>query len=132
MKKKVLMVSFRCPWPAEKGGYVLRFLNITRILSKNYKVDLLTLVKNQEEKYLDNLRERFDKVIYFRHPKIYEYFGALKAIFSSKPLQVGYYYSPKMKDWIKRNYGNYDLVFCSTVRTSDYVRDLDVKKCIDF
>ena len=132
MKKRILMVSFRCPWPAEKGGYVLRFLNIARILSKNYKIDLLTLVKNQEEKYLDNLRERFDKVICFRHPKIYEYFGALKAIFSSKPLQVGYYCSPKMKDWIKRNYGNYDLVFCSTVRTSDYVRDLDVKKCIDF
>jgi len=131
--KKILMVSFRCPWPQDKGGYILRFLNIAKILAKNYKVDLLTIVKNKKEKQcVDDLKGIFNSVVYFYHPKFSEYFGALKAVFSSKPLQVGYYYSPLMAKWLKDNYKDYDLIFCSTIRTAEYVKKLNVRKCIDF
>ncbi len=71
-------------------------------------------------------------MVYFRHQKIYKYFGTLVSLFSSKPLQVGYYYSPQMAAWIKEKYKDYDVVFCSTIRTTEYVKNLDIKKCIDF
>jgi len=132
-EKRILMISFRCPWPQDKGGYVLRFLNIAKILSKNYKVDLLTLIEDKaEEQYVDNLKKIFNNITYFYHPKIYEYFGALKAFFSFKPLQVGYYYSPQMASWLKERYKDYNLIFCSTIRTAEYAKKLNVKRCIDF
>lgn len=131
--RRLLMISFRCPWPKDGGGYVLRFLNIARILAKNYKVDLLTVAENkEEEKCLDDLKEIFNSVVIFRHSKIDEYSGALRAFFSSKPLQVGYYYSRSSASWLEKNYLNYDLIFCSTIRTAEYVRNLNVKKIIDF
>lgn len=131
--KKILMISFRCPWPLDQGGYILRFLNIAKILAKNYEVDLLTIIEDRkEERHLDELKKIFNNVIHFYHPKFYEYVGSLKAFFSRRPLQVGYYYSRKADDWLKRNYKEYDLLFCSTIRTAEYVRGLKIKKCIDF
>jgi len=132
-KKKILMISFRCPWPQEKGGYNLRFLNIAKILNKSFQVDLLTLIEDrQEEKYTGELKKIFENVIYFYHPKVNEYFNSFKSIFSLKPLQSGYFYSPRMANWLNKNYKNYDLIFCSTIRTVEYVKKIDVKKCLDF
>ena len=110
----------------------MRFLNIAKILAKNYKIDLLTLIESKEEKYVADLKGVFNNVICFRHRRISEYLGALKALFSSKPLQVGYYYSSPMASWLKENYNNYDLIFCSTIRTAEYLKGLNAKKCIDF
>jgi len=131
--KKVLYLTFRLPSPPEKGGYNLRAFNIGKILAKNYQVDLLTLIENkEEEKYFSVLRKTFNNLIYFYRPKIYQYSGAFRALFSSKPLQVGYYYSPQMASWIKENHKNYDLIFGSEIRTAEYLKGLKIKKCIDF
>jgi len=131
--KKILYLTFRLPYPPEKGGYNLRTFNLGKIMAKNYKVDLLTLIEDKEEKkYLDDLKKIFNKVIFFYHPKIFAYFRALKTFFSSKPLQVGYYYSPKMASWINNNYQNYDFIFCSEIRTAEYIKDLKITKSIDF
>ena len=106
MKKKILMVSFRLPYPEYKGGYILRVLNIARILSRQYQVDLLTLAR--KEKHSSDLEKIFNKVFLFSHGPRKEYLGALKSFFLRKPLQVGYYYSSEVNHWLKNNYQNYD------------------------
>jgi len=132
-KLKILYITFRLPWPPEKGGYNLRAFNLGKILAETHYVDLLTIIeKKEEERYLNNLERTFNSVIYFYHPKIFKYFGAFKAIFSSKPLQVGYFFSPKIYSWIKNNHQKYDLVFCSEIRTAEYIKSLKIKKIIDF
>ncbi len=131
--KKILLISFRCPWPFYKGGYALRISNIAKILSKRYTVDLLTVVENKEdEASLADLRRIVNRVFYFHHPRIKEYAGFLRAFFSPKPLQVGYFYSRKMASWVRSRHSRYDAVFCSTIRSAEYVKGLDVTKCIDF
>jgi len=131
--KKILYFTFRFPYPPEKGGYNLRAFCLAKILLKKYKVDLLTLIENKkEEKYLFDLKKIFNQVFYFYHPGFFEYFGALKSFFSTKPLQVGYYFCPKVASWLKRNYQNYHLIFCSTIRSAEYVLNLPTRKVIDF
>jgi len=131
--KKILYFTFRFPYPPEKGGYNLRAFCLAKILLKKYKVDLLTLIENKkEEKYLFDLKKIFNQVFYFYHPRFFEYFGALKSFFSTKPLQVGYYFCPKVAPWLKRNYQNYHLIFCSTIRSAKYVLNLPTRKVIDF
>lgn len=106
---------------------------MAKILSKHYTVDLLTAVENQkEEEYSADLRTIFDRVISFRHSKAREHFGAWKALFSPLPLQVGYFHSGRMASWIKTHHHRYDLLYCSTVRTAEYVKSLKTTKVIDF
>ena len=48
------------------------------------------------------------------------------------PLQVNYYYSKKVRRWIKRNASRYDAIYCNNIRTAMYARKLKVKKIIDY
>ena len=123
------MVSFRLPYPEYKGGYILRVLNIARILSRQYQVDLLTLAR--KEKHSSDLEKIFNKVFLFSHGPRKEYLGALKSFFLRKPLQVGYYYSSEVNHWLKNNYQNYDLVYFNTIRTAEYARGLKITKVLD-
>jgi glycosyltransferase involved in cell wall biosynthesis len=123
-KKKLLMISYRFPWPEEKGGYNLRILNLAKILKKEYSLSLLTLVENKkEEKEIENLKKEkiFEDIIYFYQSKIQEYKNALAGIFSKLPLQVKYYFSKKMEKWLQKNYQNYDLLYFNTLRTAIYL-----------
>jgi polysaccharide biosynthesis protein PslH len=106
---------------------------MAKILSKHHSVDLLTVVENRkEEKHSADLRTIFDQVICFRHSKAREYFGAWKILFSPRPLQVGYFHSRKMASWIATHHRRYDLLYCSTVRSAEYVKTLKTAKVIDF
>lgn len=127
MQKKLLMISYRFPWPEEKGGYNLRFLNFSKILRQKYTLSLLTLVENkQEENNIKKLKEEkiFEEVIYFYHPKMKEYKNTFLGFFSTLPLQVHYYYSKNLMTWLQKNYQNYNLLYFSTLRTAIYYYQL--------
>ena len=126
------MISFRCPWPEYKGGYIVRVLNTAKILSKDYNVDLVTLIENKgQERCLGNLEKIFNKVIFFRQSKIKKYLSIIRAFFLQRPLQVNYYFSKEVKEWIKRNCQNYDLLYFNTIRTADYAENVGVPKVLD-
>lgn len=130
--KKVLMISFRNLWPPHEGGYILRVLNIGKILKKKYRVDLLTLIEREEQKRdIAELQKIFDKVTYFVHPRSKEYLNTLFGIFSKNPLQVSYYHSKSIEKWLKENYKGYDLLYFNTIRTATYAQNIRAKKVID-
>ena len=47
-----------------------------------------------------------------------------------QPLQIGYFFSPDIKNYIKNNYKKYDLIFLQSIRTVQYVPNNVVIKCI--
>lgn len=127
MGKKLLMVSYRFPWPENKGGYNLRLLNLAKLLKEKYAVSFLTLVENRtEEQNIKYLKKEniFKEVIYFYHPRFKEYKNALGGFFSKSPLQVAYYFSKEIKDYLFKNYQNYDLLYFNTLRTATYLYQL--------
>lgn len=127
MKKKILMISYRFPWPENKGGYNLRVLNFAKILKEEYDVSLLTLIENKkEEENIECLKKEniFEEIIYFYHPQFQEYKNALQGVFSKLPLQVAYYFSKEIKDYLFKNYHHYDLLYFNTLRTAIYLYQL--------
>jgi glycosyltransferase involved in cell wall biosynthesis len=61
-------------------------------------------------------------------------FNVVRALFTGKPMQVGYFYSKKAKKQIHKLIAGYkpDHIFCQLIRVADYVRDLDIPKTIDY
>jgi glycosyltransferase involved in cell wall biosynthesis len=53
-------------------------------------------------------------------------------LLNNNPLQVNYFYHKKVQEWINNNIKKYDIAFCSTIRTTEYVKDKDIYKIIDF
>lgn len=132
--KKILMISCRLPWPEYKGGYNRRVLNFAKILSKKYYLDLVTTIGFKEKIDLVELKKAniFKNISCFYNSRINEYKNSFLALFSEVPLQTKYYFSKKMKDWILKNYKNYDLLYFNLIRTVPYVKDLPkLPKVID-
>lgn len=127
MKKKILMISFRFPFPEWKGGFNLRVLKLARILAQKYSLDYLTLTKTrEEERDVKNLEKEkiFENIFHFFHPKTNEYKNAFQGIFSNLPLQVNYYYSRSAIKWLEENYTKYDLLYFNTIRTTEWGENL--------
>lgn len=128
------MISSRFPWPKYKGGYNLRILEFSRILKKNYCLDLLTLIRDRkEENEIEELKKEniFKNIFFFKHSRFKEYINTFIGIFSNLPLQVNYYYSKPAVKWLKENFKKYDLLYLNTVRTVKWVNHFKIKKVID-
>lgn len=129
---KILYLTFRVPYPLY-SGYAIRSFNLGKILASRYQVDLVSLGNKKTEKdSIDHLEKVFNKVIIFPKSKHLSLFNVFLGIFSQKPLQVSYYYSKDFQKWIDLHQREYDIVFCSTIRTADYVKETGCKKVIDF
>jgi len=130
---KILFITYRLPNPKMIDGYSIRVLNIAKILNKNHKVDLVSVYQGDENlKYKNDLEKIFGNIFLFKKNRFSKFIGAIKGIFSRDPIQENIYYSSKMKKWIDDHYKNYDLIFCSTLRTAKYAFNLRTKKVIDF
>ncbi len=131
MKKKILMISSRPPYPLV-AGYKIRIFYTLKALCEKYKVDLLFLNEGKLDKSIvPVLSEVVSEVIPFNFAPLQFKINALKGVFSALPFQVHYYYFKEVQKWIKENFRKYDLIFCQHIRTAEYVKDLPVKKFID-
>lgn len=130
--KRILMVSFRLPWPEYKGGYIIRLLNFVKIIRKKYKVDLVTVARKEpSQENVKKLKNYFNKIIIFKKSKLKKYLSVFGGLFSKIPLQNHYYYSREMHDWIKKNFIYYDCLYCNLVRTVEYAKGLKIHKILD-
>lgn len=129
--QKILFLSYKPIFPAE-SGYPIRAFNIAKSLTKKYEVDLLFLTdETPHTRHIRELKTIFHKVFFFPFPKTRFIFNGLMGITSPLPLQVEYFYNHMVRDWVKEHYQNYDLLFCSTIRTMEYARGLEVRKVVD-
>ena len=133
MKKKILLLTSRLPYPPI-SGYKLKNYNLIKILSKYYDVYLITITDEQlDEKSKEFLGKYTKYYKVFTKNKYLFLFNVFKSIFNKNPLQVNYYYFNKVDKYIKnliRN-ENIDVGISILVRTTEYLKDFNFPKIFD-
>ena len=113
--KKILFISPRNPYSGRYSGDVIRSLKIINLLKKKYHLDVVCLKKN-------NLNIKEKSLIAFRHPNIFlKFIYCIISILKLEPIQFGLFFSNKVKNFINNNANNYDYLFFSQVRSSQYL-----------
>ena len=124
--KKILFICPRNPFSERFSGDVIRAKKFIYFFSKNNYVKVVSPnLKDSKKKDSRFSYEGFKEVNIFI--KIFYIFFSLIKI---KPLQLGYFFSPKIKAYVQNNYQNYDLIFFQSFRTAQYMPENNKKKCI--
>ncbi|MBF0593152.1 MAG: glycosyltransferase [Nitrospirae bacterium] len=132
-KKKALYLASRFPYPPVSGG-LIRMYNVSMAIAGHFTTDVFSLTEHDiADKHLDAYKRHFNNVYVYRHSKKASYINALKALADQRPLQVAYYYFREARDKIRSliRQNRYDLIFCSHIRTTDYVSDVDIPRVVD-
>ena len=134
-KPKILIIVSRFPYPLEKGDKLRAFHQIKE-LAKEFDVTLFSL---SDKPVKDEHREIVKKIcseLYIHELKpLARYFNMMKALFSSLPIQTGYFFSKKAKSKIKSlvKENNYKHIYCQLIRTAEYVKNIhDTPKTLDY
>ena len=128
---RVLMLSSRIPYPLT-AGFRIRIYNEARYFKKHGDtVDLLFLgTQNDYDQYKDNLLEAFDNVYFVPFSKVKGLVRVCLSVFSKMPFQVALYNNAKFLKKLLEIENQYDLVIGNHIRTSEYLKKIDVKKTI--
>lgn len=134
-KPKILIILSRFPYPLEKGDKLRAFYQLKE-LSKEFDITLFSLtdraIGNDERKIVE---KHCSNLIVHEIKLLTRLFNLSKALFSSLPIQTGYFYSSKAKKIIKSliKEEGYKHIYCQLIRTSEYVKNIhDIPKTIDY
>ncbi len=131
---KILFLTSRLPFPPI-GGDKLRTFNFLKYLKQKYEVTLISFIENETElQNISEYRKYYDKLISVTLPKVNSYKNTFFGLFSSKPLQIHYYNSDKMRREMENELKNgYDVVFSHLIRMAQYLPESEgIKKVVDF
>lgn len=131
--QRVLVLSSKSPYPIYDGAAIRTVQSIRFFHELGYEVDLLYVSENDDydivKAGLNYCRNIFCHVM----TKQKSYMNVLKGLLTNrKPLQVNYFYSPKIRAWIKNHQEDYDIVYCNNIRTAEYAKGLKVNKILDY
>jgi sugar transferase (PEP-CTERM/EpsH1 system associated) len=124
----------RVPYPTEKGDKLRAFHQIKN-LSKNHEIILCALNDGTLHDDAILVLKKYVKAVHIIPlSKLTILLNILKALFSSKPLQVGYFYNRRSAGMIRRLIDQYkpDHIFCQLIRVAEYVKDLPLPKTLDY
>ncbi len=132
---KLLIILSRVPYPLEKGDK-LRAFHQLKYLAKNNDVILVCL--NDTELHPEAkavLNSICSEVHIVQLSKLQIVLNLVKGLFSSKPLQVCYFYSKKAQQLIDSLITNKqpDHIYCQLIRTTEYVKQYtSIPKTLDY
>ena len=115
--KKILFISPRNPFSGRYSGDVIRAKKFIYFLSRNNYVKVISLD-------VQNSRKKESKLNYesFSHPNfISKAYYIFCSLLKFKPLQLGYFYSAKINEYVKNNHQNYNLIFFQSFRAAQYL-----------
>ncbi len=115
--KKILFITSRNPFSGRYSGDVLRSNKIVYFLSKSHYVKVVSINKVDAKKK----DSRLSYIGFSDINIILKIFYILKSFFQFKPLQLGYFYSPKIKEFVNNNINNFDLVIFQSFRSAQYL-----------
>ncbi|MCI4669915.1 MAG: glycosyltransferase [Bacteroidia bacterium] len=131
---KVLVLTSRLPYPIEKGDK-LRVYHQIRELAKKHELVLCSLIEEKPEKEsLDHLRKFCSEIYTFPLDKMGIALSLVKAFLTGKSIQVAYFYRNSIHEKIKEiaNDHKADFVFCQLIRMSEYAKDLEMNRALDY
>ncbi len=131
---KIFVLLSRVPFPLDKGDK-LRAYNFIKYLSKKNEIILACL----NDTILDSddvaeLQKYCTRIVIYKITKKSIFSNLLKAFFTGMPFQEGYFYNSKVKRSIHSliNEIKPDHIFCQLIRTSEYVKDINIPKTLDY
>lgn len=131
MKQKVLAVFPQLPLP-EYGGDCLKVNNLIKILSQQYCLDAIIISRNKPTaEDIHFLKKYCNSFRIFKIGLVGSLCFTLLFLLRGKPLQIGYYYRPSIKHYIRKRFNNYDFLFCNLIRTAMYIEQSTKPKFID-
>jgi len=131
---KIFFLLPRVPYPTEKGDKLRAFHQITH-LAKHHEIIICALnegVLHQDAIPVLNKYASAVHIIPISKSTIFS--NIIRALFTGKPLQVGYYYNKATEKIIHSliNKHKPDHIFCQLIRMADYVKDLPIPKTLDY
>lgn len=124
----------RVPYPTEKGDKLRAFHQIKQ-LSKKHEIILCALNDGVLHEDAIPILSKYVKSIHIIPiSKITIFFNLLSTLFSTKPLQVGYFYQKSAVAKVRKLIGDTkpDHIFCQLVRVAEYVKGIDIPKTLDY
>lgn len=127
--KKILFISTRYPLPV-LGGDKIRAIGILKFLSKKNKIDLVCLTNR------DQIQTKHPKVCnsikIFKIGLIKRCIYTLLYFLKGEPLQVGFYHSKEMKNYLDNVHSNYHTIIFHTLRSCQYIpKNFSGKKILE-
>lgn len=121
-KQTCLLILPRSVFPP-LSGYAIKNSNLIQLLNAQYDLTLVVLKETDftpEETAF--YRQNSVHTYLWKRSKIKSYLGALRALFSSTPLQVGYYYDQKLQSLISGLLMNCNIAVAVLDRTVEYLK----------
>jgi polysaccharide biosynthesis protein PslH len=134
---KILVLTSRFPFPLEKGDK-LRIYNQMRELSRaGHEIVGIALADAPvSDAHLSELKQFCSRVYTYKLTKWAIFSNILLNILRGPklPFQVAYFFNSSIKNQIKQVISTEkpDHIYCHLVRMSEYVRDMDLPKTLDF
>ena len=125
---KILFVCHRLPFPPNRGGKIRPF-NMIRHLGETGTVTVASLAESHYElREGKGLRDYCSEVMVEMVPKSVRWFRAWKALFTSWPSSVAYFFSPELHRRIQYTLqkSQFDAVFVHCAFMAQYVLDTAV------
>lgn len=135
MKKKVLLITPRFPYPLEKGDK-LRSYSFIKELSKYFEVHLCAISTSKvPENYINEVSQYVQSIHIYHLSYLSIFINLTKLFFNSLPFQVNFYYSNSTKRFIKKVIKKVlpDVIIVQTIRVAKLVEDIkSIPIIIDF
>jgi glycosyltransferase involved in cell wall biosynthesis len=128
MKKKLLYLTSRLPWPPIGGEKNKTFAQL-KILSEKYNITLISFGNiNKDQKAIDKLKDYAPEIHLIHEVRLLKLLRCLKVIFDYKPIQIHLFYSKKFQNKVDELLPSHDLLFCNLIRTAEYGLNTPVTK----
>lgn len=118
---KILVITPRLPIPPI-GGDKLRIYNQCKLLSKSHKISLISLHDNSISSKPPKNKEFFEDIWIINQSKWNKLFYSFLALLSGKPIQIGFFYNPRLKKFISKYGEEFDILICHLIRTAEYAQ----------
>jgi len=126
-KKTCLLILPRPIFP-NVGGYFCNRSEAVKMLSKEYNLFVIVLSNKgltaEDHNFFTNLNVEYKAFVF---PQWRFYLNAFMALFSKKPIQVGYYRFCSVTRFVRENFSTVDIAVASLIRTVDYLNVLPKK-----
>lgn len=134
MSSKVAVILSRFPFPLDKGDK-LRAFHQLKYLSQFHEIYLFCLCTQEISRNDQKLVQPFCKEMVLLKIGTFDIIkGIIYSLYHKYPVQVGYFYSNKIKKRISREIASFQIntVYCQLSRTALYGKDIPAKRILDF
>ena len=124
--KKILFISVRDPFSERYSGDVIRSKKFVQYLSKKNNVEIACLDSTNKVTTSKRLTIRTFK----RDNPLQCVMNIITSLIKLKPLHFSFFHSTEIKEFINDNYQNFDVIFCQSIRSFQFLSDAIYKKII--